>query len=67
MLEERRGLDDKPYALRTVLGWSLVDSVVVVVVTLPLPRDGVTVIQVHAINPIEFRLGKRLQPISNQS
>ena len=44
--------------------------VVVVVVTPPLPRDGGsarTAIQVHAVNLIEVRLGKRWQPILNQS
>ena len=43
--------------------------VVVVVITLPLPRDGGTArttIQVHAVNLIEIRLGERWQPISNQ-
>ena len=40
------------------------------VVTPALPRDGGTArtaIQVHIVNPIEIRLGERLQPISNQS
>ena len=43
--------------------------IVVVVITPPLPRDGGTVqttIQVHAVNLIEIRPGKRSQPISNQ-
>ena len=41
-----------------------------VVVTPPLPQDGgtaCTVIQVHAVNLIEIKLGERWQPISNQS
>ena len=45
-------------------------NVVVVVITPPLPWDRGTVqtaIQVHALNLIEIRLGKRWQPISNQS
>ena len=44
--------------------------VVVVVITPPLPWDGGTArtaIQVHAVNLIEIRLGKRWQPILNQS
>ena len=43
--------------------------VVVVVITPTCPRDGGaarTAIQVHAVNPIEIRLGERWQPISNQ-
>ena len=44
--------------------------VVVVVITPSLSRNGGTArnaIQVHAINLIEIRLGKRSLPISNQS
>ena len=44
--------------------------VFVVVITPPLPQDGGTArtaIQVHAVNRIEIRLGKRWQPILNQS
>ena len=44
--------------------------VVVVVITPPLSRDGGTartLIQVHAVNLIEIRLGERWQSISNQS
>ena len=46
------------------------DVVVVVLITPPLPRDGgtaQTAVQVYAVNLIEIRLGKRWQPISNQS
>ena len=42
----------------------------VVVITPPLPRDGGTArtaIQVYAVNLSEIRLGKRRQPILNQS
>ena len=45
-------------------------SVVVVVTTLPLPRDGGTArtaIQVHTANLIETGQGERWQPILNQS
>ena len=45
-------------------------SVVVVVITPPLPRDGgtaQTVIQIHVVNQIEIRLGERWQPILNYS
>ena len=45
-------------------------SVVVVVIIIPLPRDGGTAqteTQVYAANLIEIRLGERWQPISNQS
>ena len=51
-------------------GQHLYVVVVVVVITPPLPRDGGTARtpnQVHAINLIEIRLGKRWQSISNQS
>ena len=44
--------------------------VVVVVISLPLPRVGGTArtaIQVYAVNLIETRLGERWQLISNQS
>ena len=44
--------------------------VAVVVITLPLPRDGgtaQTAIQVHAINRIKISLGERWQPISSHS
>ena len=43
-------------------------TVVVVVITPPLPRDGGTVrtaIQVHAVNLIDIKLGERWQPILN--
>ena len=43
---------------------------VVVVITPPLPRDGGTArmaIQVHAVDLIEIRLGKRWHRILNQS
>ena len=49
---------------------SLTPVVVVVLITPPLPRDGGTTgmaIQVHVVNLIEIRLGKRWQPILNQS
>ena len=48
----------------------LLEPSVVVVITLPLPRDGGTArtaIQVHAVTLIEIRLGERSQLISNQS
>ena len=47
-----------------------VTQLVVIVITPPLLRDGVTArmeIRVHAVNLIEIRLGERWQPISNQS
>ena len=47
-----------------------VSVVVVVVITPPLPQNrgtARTAIKVHAVNLIEFRLGERWQPISNQS
>ena len=40
---------------------------VVVVITLPLPQDGGTTIQVHAVSIIEIRLGERWHAISNKS
>ena len=44
--------------------------VVVVVITLPLSRDGGTArtaIQIHAVNRIKIRLREKWQLISNQS
>ena len=45
-------------------------SCLLFVATRPLPRDGGTAqkaIQVHAVNLIEIRLGKRWQHVSNRS
>ena len=52
------------------LFWLSQIQLVIVVITLPLPRDGGTArtaIQVHAVNLIEIRLGERCESISNQS
>ena len=48
----------------------LLEPSVVVVITLPLLRDGGTArtaIQVHAATLIEIRLGERSQPILSES
>ena len=55
------------HVAKTVKGDNTKQHFVVVVITPPLPRNGGTAIQVHAVNLIEIRLGERWQLISNQS
>ena len=59
------------HSLTTLAIDSIYDKVCCLFVVTPsFPRDGGTArtaIKVHAVNLIEFRLGERWQPISNQS